>query len=371
MISREKIHSAGPWITEKEIAYATEATRSGWYSDYRLWTERFEEGFAGYLGVKYALATSSGTGALHLALAVNDIKAGDEVIVPDISWVATANVVRYLGAEPVFVDVRLGDWNIDPAKIEAAITPKTKAIFPVHLYGHAADMEAICAIAEKHDLLVIEDACPAVGSNIGGKLMGTYGVTSGFSFQGAKMLATGQGGMFVTDDEKLYQRAVSLIEHGRDPSKGMFYSAEVGYQYKIPSVAAAIGVAQLERVEELIERKRQCFSWYIKALDGIAGINFQEPMEGSFSNYSYPSIRIDPEISTPAIIAEAFKAQNIDSRPAFPRMSSFPAFQDADTPVARNIEETGINLPTAAYLEETDVREICAVLADVLQRGKR
>jgi len=369
MISREKIHSAGPWITDKEISNATEAAATGWYSDYRLWIERFENAFAEYLGMKFALATSSGTGALHLALAVTDIKAGDEVIVPDISWVATANVVRYLGAEPVFVDVNPGDWNIDPTKIEAAITPKTRAIFPVHLYGHPSDMNAIMAISQKHDLLVIEDACPSVGSRIGDKLLGTFGVTSGFSFQGAKMLATGQGGMFVTDDAALYKRATSLIEHGRDSSKGMFYSAEVGYQYKMPSVAAAIGVAQLERIEELIDRKRQLFNWYRENLAHINGITFHEPMSGSFSNCSYPSIRIDPAMASRDRISDAMAAQNIDTRPVFPRMSSFPAFSDTHTPVAQMIEDTGLNLPTAGYLEERDVQEICTVVIQALDVG--
>lgn len=359
---REKIHSAGPSITDREIAYVTKAVTSGWYDDYRAWIERFESAFAEYLGVRHALATSSGTGALHLCLAASGIGAGDEVIVPDISWVATANVIKYLGATPVFVDVRLNDWNMDPERVAEALTARTRAIFPVHLYGHPCDMDAICSLAQDVGALVIEDACPAVGSTDNGRKVGTFGAASGFSFHGAKVLATGQGGMLVTDDTALYKRAVRLIEHGRDPSRGMFFSSEVGYHYKMPNISAALGLAQLERIDELVSRKRRLFDWYQSRLGGIDGIEFQTPANGTISNCSYPSIRIDRSRAERDEVATQLKAQGIDTRPAFPRMSMFPAFVPALTPNASIIEETGLNLPTAAYLSEDDVDRICTVI---------
>jgi perosamine synthetase len=369
MITRKRIHSAGPSITDKEISYVTEAVTSGWYDDFRVWVERFEAAFVDYLGGGYALATSGGTGALHLALAVAGVSEGDEVIVPDLSWVATANVIRYLGAEPVFVDIRLDDWNIDVTLIEAAITPRTKAIFPVHMYGHPCDMDAIQDIAERHNLIVVEDACPAVGSTYKGRLAGTCSNTAGFSFQGAKMLATGQGGMFVTRDEDLFRRATSLIEHGRDQGSGMFYSAEIGYQYKMANVVAAMGLAQLERIDELLARKQALFDWYAERFAEVNGITMQMPMEGASGNFSYPSISIDPGVGDRDQVTAVLKEHNVDTRPVFPRMSTFPAFNASHTPNAELIEKTGMNLPTAAYLDESDVDEICQVIVGAIHVG--
>jgi len=365
-LSRDRIHSAGPWITEKETDYVADAIQNGWFDDYRGYIEAFEESFAKYVGVRFAVATSHGTGALHLALAASGVSQGDEVIVPDISWIATANVVRYCGATPVFVDVCAGDWNIDPNKIEAAITPRTRAIFVVHLYGHPAGLDAIAAIAKARDLMVIEDAAPAVGSTYRGQKIGTFGRAAGFSFQGAKLLATGQGGMMVTDDESVYRRAVSLYEHGRQPEHGIFYSAEVGYNYKMANIVAAMGLAQLERVDELIERKRWFYELYAQRLAATDGITMQEPGPHTFSNCSYPSILIDSDRIDRDRMRSALSERGIDTRPAFPRMSAMPAFTVAETPVAKHIERCGLNLPTPAYLEEVDIDAISAAVIEIL-----
>lgn len=365
-MTRARIHSAGPRISELEVEYVLDAIRNGWYDNYRGYIEAFEAAFARYLGVKYALATSHGTGALHLALAASGVGPGDEVVVPDISWIATANVVRHCGAVPVFVDVRLSDWNIDPDAIAAAITPRTKAVFPVHLYGHPADMIAIERIAERAGILVVEDAAPSVGSLVHGRRPGTFGAAAGFSFQGAKVLATGQGGMFTTDSEAAYRRAVSLYEHGRKPEHGIFYSAEVGFNYKMPNLAAAMGLAQLERIDELVARKRYVYGLYRERLGAMPGITFQEEGSGAVANWSYPSVRIDPEMIDRDALVVGLKARGIDTRPAFPRMSAMPAFAVADTPRAKEIERTGLNLPTAGYLEPADVDQICNAIGEVI-----
>ena len=368
-MTRSRIHSAGPIISDLEIEYVTDAIRNGWYDGFRGYIERFQAAFQEHLGVRYALATSHGTGALHLALAAAGIGPGDEVIVPDISWIATANVVRHCGATPVFVDVRMLDWNMDPDAAAAAVTPRTAAIFPVHLYGHPADMDPIVAIAQRHGLLLAEDAAPSVGSTYRGRKMGTFGTTAGFSFQGAKVLATGQGGMFVTNDAEFHRRAVGLYEHGRDPRHGTFYSAEVGYNYKMPNLVAAMGVAQLERIDELVAKKLTVHRWYRERLGQVEGIHFQEVTEGAHSNWSYPSIRLDAKVFDRNAVGAALKALGIDTRPVFPRMSSMPAFQLADTPRAAEIEATGLNLPTAGYLDEDDVARIGEAI--VACAGKR
>lgn len=370
-MKRAQIHSAGPWITGKEVEYVNDAIQNGWYDENRGYIDAFEKAFAKYLGVRYALATSHGTGALHLALAASGVSAGDEVIVPDISWIATANVVRHCGAEPVFVDVRPGDWTIDPNRIEAAITPRTKAIFPVHLYGHPADMDAIESIANANGLMVIEDAAPAVGSTYKGRKMGTFGRASGFSFQGAKLLATGQGGMMVTDDEEIFRRAVRVYEHGRQPERGVFFSGEVGYNFKMANLVAAMGLAQLERVDELVARKLNVYQRYKERLAGLNGVVMQLPGPHAVGNGSNPSILIDPDLADRDHILSELSRRNIDTRVAFPRMSSMPSFQITDTPVSKRVEENGLNLPTPAYLDDDDIALICDALTEIIDKSAK
>lgn len=370
-MNRDRIHSAGPWITDKEAQYVGDAIRNGWYDENRSYIEAFENAFAAYLGVRYALATSHGTGALHLALAASGVADGDEIIVPDISWIATANVVRHCGATPVFIDVRPGDWTIDPDQIEKAITRQTKAIFPVHLYGHPADMIAITSIAEANGLIVIEDAAPAVGSTYHGKKAGTFGRAAGFSFQGAKLLATGQGGMLVTDDEDVYNRAVRMYEHGRQPERGIFFSAEVGHNFKMANLVAAMGLAQIERVDELVAQKQKVFRQYEERLDGLNGVVMQAPGPDCVSNGSNPSILINPDLADRDTVRTELQRRNIDTRPTFPRMSSMPSFRKSDTPVSKHVEENGLNLPTPAYLDNDDIGSVCDALAEIIEKSAK
>ena len=368
MTGDRRIHSAGPSITDKEVGYAAEAARHGWYSRYSEWVEKFEAAFADYIGVKYAWATPCGTAALHLAMCALRLKEGDEIIVPDLSWVATADVVLYTGAKPVFVDVEPDAWTIDPEGLKKAITSKTKAIMPVHMYGHPAEMDSINEIAREHGLKVVEDACPSVGSLYRGQRTGALGDIGCFSFQGAKLLATGEGGMLVTDNEEYYERAKLLAEHGRDDAEMTFWCSEIGFQYTMANVVAAIGLAQLERVDELVAMKRRMFDWYHDRLADVQGIEMFKEREGCLSNCSYPSILLDSgrPVSRDDLRAK-LKERHIDTRPVFPRMSQFPHFQTADTPVAAHVEKNGVNLPCAFSLAEEDVDRVVGAVREILR----
>ena len=309
--------TAGPSISTLEISYVNDAVRNGWNSHNSDYLVRFEQEFAEYVGAKYAMATSSCTGALHLSLLALGIGPGDEVIVPDITWVATASAVRYVGAKPIFVDVLSDSWTMDPIALRASITNNTRAIIPVHLYGYGARMPEIVSIAREFGLRVIEDAAPAIGTKIQGKSAGTYGDFGCYSFQGAKLLVTGEGGMVVTDDPVLYAKVKKIQDHGRKP--GTFWIEELGFKYKMNNITAALGLAQVQRAPNQINRKRRINSWYREGLDGIPGINFQQEDSGTKSICWMSSFTLGEEckVTRDGLIA-ALKRKDIDSRPVFP-----------------------------------------------------
>ncbi len=360
----KRISFAGPSITDKEITYVNDAIRNGWYENYDSHIVRLERAFAEYIGVRYAIATHCCTQALHLAAASLGLTVGDEVIVPEISWIATAYSIIYTGATCVFVDVDRDSWTIDPDAIRKAITPKTKAIMLVHTFGHPAAMDEIMEIAAKHRLYVIEDAAPAIGAEYKGKKVGSFGDIACFSFQGAKMTVSGEGGMYVTDDEQVYKKAKCLASMGRTDSKAVFWSDMLGYQYTIGNLTAALALAQLERVEELLERKRTIFGWYEQRLHGVPGIKLMTEKEHCKSSYCYPSILLQPSIEADRDwIIDQLKQHNIHCRPVFPRMSRFPLWNaNLDHPVAQMAEERGISLPSAANLDEQDIEDVCQQL---------
>ena len=357
------IHTAGPSITEKEVAYVTDAVKNGTYENWGLYLDRFTKAFSEYVGTKYAIPTSSCTGALHLLLAAAGIKKGDEVIVPDTSWIATAAVVTYVQAKPVFVDVDPESFTIDPIDIECAITKKTKAIIPVHLYGHPADMGPINDIAKDNDLWVIEDAAPSIGAEYKGRRTGSLGDGAGFSFQGAKLLVTGEGGMLVTNNDDLYERAATLADHGRD-KKITFRINEIGFKYKMSNLQAALGLAQLERIDELIAKKRQIYYWYYDRLCGAPGIQISTEKECAKSIHWMTSIILST--ANREEVCSKLMAKGIDTRPFFPPMSSFPMFRNAHNPVAEYIGTRGINLPCPMNLTEGQAEYICTELINIL-----
>ena len=259
-----------PSITELEVSYVTDAARHGWGARCYEYIERFERGFAQHLGVAHAIATSSCTGALHMGLAALGVGPGDEVIVPETTWIATASPVTYLGAKPVFVDVLPDTWCIDPARVEAAITPRTRAIIAVHVYGNVCDLAALQAVADRHGLPLIEDAAEGLGSRWQGRAVGSIGRFATFSFHGTKTMTTGEGGMFVTQDADLYERVLTLSNHGRARGNTrQFWPDMVGFKYKMSNLQAAVGCAQLERLPELIAHKLQIFDAYRERLQGF------------------------------------------------------------------------------------------------------
>ena len=264
--TKSRIYYTKPSITELEIRYATDAAASGWGEHCYDYIERFQRQFAQHLGVRHAIATSSATGALHLGMAGLGIGPGDEVILADINWIASAAPIVHLGAKPVLVDVLPDSWCLDPAAVEAAITPRTKAILAVYLYGNLCDVDALSAIAQRHGLPLIEDAAEAIGSIWHGRRAGSMGAFGAFSFHGTKTITTGEGGMFVTNDDALYERVLTLSNHGRARGETrQFWPERIGFKYKMSNLQAAIGCAQLERIDELVARKRRIFEQYRNA----------------------------------------------------------------------------------------------------------
>ncbi len=351
---KPEIPSAGPWITEKEIAYVTDAVRHGWYSEWSGYLDRFEKAMAEFTQTRFALATSSCTGALHITMAALEIGPGDEVIVPETTWIAGITSVCYVGATPVFVDVCPDTWCMDPEKFRAAITPRTKAVIPVHMYGHPADMDAINAVAAEHGITVIEDAAPGIGSRYHGKPTGSLGLAATFSFQGAKPLVMGEGGCLVTSDENFYDRARWYWDHCRDPEKVLVNNG-IGFKYKLSNVQAALGLAQVERGEEIIAKRRQIFFWYRERLGEIDGLSMNTEREGCFNNFYVPTIVLDGEFAVDAgELMRRLSEQGIANRPFFRCVSKFDMFEPAHTPVADHLAKNGVNLPCPTLLTEEE-----------------
>ena len=368
----QMISTAGPSISAREASYALDAARNGWNRHWNSYLERFERAFAEYLGVKHAITTSSCTGALHLALSALGVGPGDEVIVPDLTWVATASAVANVGATPVFVDVQPESWCMAPRAFEAAITRRTRAVIPVHLYGHPAPMDALVAIAREHGIAVVEDAAPAIGATIGSRKVGTFGDVSAFSFQGAKLLVTGEGGMLVTNSDDVFERVVSLWDQGRDPNR-QFWINRLGLKYKMSNVQAAIGLGQLERVDEMIEAKRRVFGWYAEALDGVPNVTLNHEAPGVRSIYWMTSILLDSAAGISRDhLREALKARNIDTRPVFPAISQYPIWNKAIEagPTAARIGTQGINLPSGVRLRREQVEYVAEAIADTLASAR-
>jgi perosamine synthetase len=362
---KPRIHYTKPSITELEIRYATDAAANGWGDQCYAYINRFEELFKEHLGVRYAIATSSCTGALHMGMAALGIGPGDEVIMADTNWIATASPIVHLGAKPVFVDILPDSWCIDPEKAEAAITPRTKAIVAVHLYGNLCEMDRLLAIGEKHGIPIIEDAAEAIGSVWHGKRAGSMGKFGTFSFHGTKTLTTGEGGMFVTNDEALYETVLTLSNHGRARSQmKQFWPDMVGFKYKMSNIQAAIGCAQMERIEELISRKREILAFYRERLSGIDGISMNPEPTGTVNGAWMPTVIFAPEtgISREKLQA-AFAAENADARVFFWPLSSLPMFE----PVIQNlnawdIASRAINLPSYHDIYEDDLVRIVALV---------
>lgn len=359
-----------PSITEREAAYASDAAAYGWGDRCYEYIERFESLFKTHLGVRHAIATSSCTGALHMGLAALDIGPGDEVILADTNWIASAAPITYLGAKPVFVDILPDTWCIDPAKAEAAITSRTKAIITVHLYGNLCDMDALLAIGRRHGIPIVEDAAQAIGSVWHGKRAGSMGSFGTFSFHGTKTVTTGEGGMFVTQDDVLYEKVLTLSNHGRARGQPkQFWPDMIGYKYKMSNTQAAIGCAQMERIAELIARKREIFSYYKDRTDGLLGNSMNPEPTGTRNGFWMPTLVFPRETGvTRERLQAAFAAENIDARVFFWPLSSLPPFseQAGRNATAHDLPGRAINLPSYHDMTTEELDRVANILLQVI-----
>jgi perosamine synthetase len=348
-MSNTKIYYTKPSITELEVGYATDATRNGWGDKCYEYIDKFEVKFKEYTGAKYAIATSSCTGAIHMGLAALDIGLDDEVILADTNWIASAAPITYVGAKPVFVDILPDTWCIDPAKVEEAITSKTKAIIAVHIYGNLCEMDKLLAIGKKYSIPIVEDAAEAIGSQWHGKHAGTLGTFGTFSFHGTKTLTTGEGGMFITNDLDLYEKVLTLSNHGR--AKGQtkqFWPDDVGFKYKMSNIQAAIGYGQMERIDDLVRRKREIFQYYKNQLTKITNIEMNPEKCNTINGYWMPTVIFNNSTGiTREMLQYAFAEENIDARVFFYPLSSLDMFNNTlSNTIAWDVPNRAINLPS-------------------------
>lgn len=364
-------------LSGNEEKYVVDAVRSTWISSTGQYLQRFEGEFADACGTNYALSVSNGTVALHLALLGMDVRPGDEVLVPSLTYVATANAVRYVGGEPVFVDVDPNTWCIDPDLLEAAITRRTKGIIAVHLLGHPADMDRINRVAAVHGLWVVEDAAEAVFAKYKGKPVGGLSEVSTFSFFGNKVLTSGEGGAVTLSDDRLATRLRALRGQGMDPNR-RYYFPITGYNFRMTNVAAAILCGQMERKEQIIGRRREIFDLYHKLLGEVPGVGLQPVAEwAELSPWMY-ACTIDPQRfgATRDEVARHLAERNIETRPMFIPLHVLPPFREGSLarhehlPVTDRLGEQGIMLPTYNTLTDADIARVVGGIAE-LQRMKR
>jgi perosamine synthetase len=360
---RAFIPIAEPSLGEREVELVTDAIRSGWVSSIGAYVTAFEEELASRCGVAYAVATSNGTTALHLALAVAGIGPGDEVILPSLTFVASAAAAQYLGATPVLADSDPAHWCIDPEDVARRVTPKTRALMPVDLYGHPADMDALGEIAAEHDLVIVEDAAEALGATYHGRPAGSLGTLGVLSFYGNKLITTGEGGAVLTDDLALAERARFLRDQAMDPDR-RYWHGELGFNYRITNLQAALGVAQLERLDELLARKRAVAAAYQAGLADVPGVSVQEEAEWASSSWWMTTVRVDGSNGIDRDeLATRLRAAGVDTRPAFVPLHLLPHLRQAGSlPVAEAVGNEGLSLPSGTTLSDAEVEYVIASL---------
>jgi perosamine synthetase len=368
-----RIHYTKPSITDLEIRYATDAAANGWGDKCYEYINRFEELFKNHLGVKYAIATSSCTGALHMGMAALGIGFDDEVIMADTNWIATASPVVHLGAKPIFVDILKDSWCLDPECVEKAITPRTKAIVAVHLYGNLCDMDRLLAIGEKYGLPIIEDSAEAIGSVYHGKRAGSMGKFGAFSFHGTKTLTTGEGGMFVTNDPELNEKVLTLSNHGRSKTQTkQFWPDQVGFKYKMSNIQAALGCGQMERIDALVARKREILKAYKQAFESIPEIQMNPEPPFTVNGAWMPTIVFDASMNiTREQLQDAFTQKNIDARVFFWPLSSLSLFCGrVDNTNSYDIPTRAINLPSYHSITKEEIARTVITAKDIYQKSR-
>jgi perosamine synthetase len=370
---RPKIPYASPSITDLEVSYATDAAANGWGDECYAYIDRFEELFRKHLGVEKAIATSSCTGALHMGMSALGIGPGDEVILADSNWIATASPIVQLGAKPIFVDILEDSWCIDPTLAKAAITPRTKAIIATHLYGNLCEMDELLKIGRDYDIAIIEDSAEAIGSVYHGRKAGSMGTFGAFSFHGTKTISTGEGGMFVTNNHALYEKVLTLSNHGRSKKQTkQFWPDIVGFKFKMSNIQAAIGCAQVERIIDLISRKRDIFTAYYENLSDIPCINMNPEPKGTINGFWMPTVIFSEEthINLTNLLG-AFAKENIDARIFFWPLSSLPMFKSkTKNKISKVIAKRAINLPSFHDIELQQQNIISNIIKKILNRKK-
>jgi len=359
----ETIHMAGPWVTALEARYVQDAM-TNWYDGAYEYCERLQREFAAWHDRRWALMTPNCTQAIHLLLAGLGIGPGDEVIVPEITWIATAAPVTYQRATPVFADVDPVSWCLDPASAERAIGPRTKAIIAVDVFGNMAEMDALRALAERHGVLLVEDAAEALGSTYNGVRAGKFGVGSTFSFHRTKTMTTGEGGMLLVDDDGVYQRCKFLRDHGRVEGRP-YWNSEVTFKYMPNNVQAALGYGQFQRLPRLVARKREIFRKYVERLADVPDLTWNpEPPHVHNSVWTTALVFGKTHAMTKARAIAELAALGVPARPFFYPLSSLPAFPGAEAtygprnPVAYDVSDRAINLSCAMNLTDAQIDRI-------------
>jgi len=362
---RMYIPVATPNLAGNEFKYLVDAFLSTWISSSGTYIDQFEEGFSKFCGTEHGIAVSNGTVALHLSMVALGIGEGDEVIVPDLTFAASINTVLHANATPVIVDVEEESWCIDPKAIEQAITPRTKAIMPVHVYGQPCDMDPIMEIARIHNLYVIEDAAEAHGATYKGKRVGSIGDVGCFSFFGNKVMTTGEGGMCITNSKELDEKMRLLRDHGMSKSK-RYWHDHVGYNYRLTNMQAAVGVAQLERIENILLTKNGYEQTVKDLLEGVDHVDFQnDKLAGRNKIVWLTCILItngkrDEYMNT-------LKENGIDARPFFYPLSSMPVYSkysSSECPISRKISRLGLNLPSSSPIPSESLDIIRSIISE-------
>lgn len=345
-----------PHLGGREKEYVNQCLDSTWISSRGEFISRFEIGFADYIGADHATTVSNGTVALHLAMAALGIGSGDEVIVPTLTYIASVNTIMQTGASVVYAESLADTWNVSVADIKARITPNSKAVMVVHLYGLACDMDAIVALCKEHNLLLIEDCAEAFGSLYKGRHVGTFGDVATFSFFGNKTITTGEGGMVVCKDKEVHDRACHLKSQGVSKTREYWHD-ELAYNYRMTNICAAIGLAQLERADETIAQKRQLADWYREALEGLPLSLHAEP-EGYRHSYWMCSILLD-DAAQRQPLRDRLKENGVETRPLFPPAHTMPHCKtEEDFPVAQSLGSRGVNLPSYPTLTREQVQQV-------------